>query len=56
MQQQIEEFLDYLSSEKGYSGNTLAAYRNDLTQFALYLTDESNRLRQLAGIRSTRRA
>ncbi len=41
MQQQIEEFLDYLSSEKGYSGNTLAAYRNDLTQFALYLTDES---------------
>ena len=42
MQQQIEEFLDYLSSEKGYSGNTLAAYRNDLTQFAQYLTDESH--------------
>ena len=41
MQQQIEEFLDYLASEKGYSGNTLAAYRNDLTQFALYLTNES---------------
>jgi integrase/recombinase XerD len=37
MQQQIDEFLDYLASEKGYSGNTLAAYRNDLTQFLHYL-------------------
>ncbi len=41
MQQQIDEFLDYLASEKGYSGNTLAAYRNDLTQFAQYLADDS---------------
>lgn len=43
MQQQIDEFLDYLASEKGYSGNTLAAYRNDLTQFAQYLADNTQR-------------
>ena len=40
MQQQIDEFLDYLASEKGYSGNTLAAYRNDLTQFGQYLATD----------------
>ncbi|MEA3334569.1 MAG: site-specific tyrosine recombinase XerD [Chloroflexota bacterium] len=39
MQARIDEFLDYLATEKGYSVNTLAAYRNDLTQFAQYLND-----------------
>lgn len=33
----IEEFLNYLAVEKGYSANTLAAYRNDLTQFTAYV-------------------
>jgi integrase/recombinase XerD len=37
MREQIQQFLDYISVEKGYSNNTLAAYRNDLTQFANYL-------------------
>jgi integrase/recombinase XerD len=37
MREQIQQFLDYISVEKGYSSNTLAAYRNDLTQFANYL-------------------
>lgn len=37
MQASIEQFLDYLAVEKGYSTNTIAAYRNDLTQFAEYL-------------------
>jgi integrase/recombinase XerD len=37
MREQIQEFLDYISTEKGYSENTLAAYRNDLSQFATYL-------------------
>jgi integrase/recombinase XerD len=33
MQAQIDEFLTHLIEEKGYSENTLAAYRNDLSQF-----------------------
>ena len=40
MQEQIDEFLDYLATEKGYSENTLAAYHNDLGQFAEFLTRE----------------
>lgn len=34
---QIEQFLHYITEEKGYSANTLAAYRNDLTQFLSFL-------------------
>jgi integrase/recombinase XerD len=37
MRQKIQEFLDFITVEKGYSQNTLAAYRNDLSQFADYL-------------------
>jgi integrase/recombinase XerD len=33
MEQQVQRFLDYIVEEKGYSSNTLAAYRNDLSQF-----------------------
>ncbi len=33
----IEQFLTYISDVKGYSTNTLAAYRNDLTQFLAFL-------------------
>ncbi len=33
----IELFLSTLSSQKSFSGNTLSAYRSDLTQFADYL-------------------
>jgi integrase/recombinase XerD len=33
MDAQIQEFLDYLVAERGSSDNTVAAYRNDLTQF-----------------------
>lgn len=39
MQQQIDAFLHSLQVEKGYANNTIVAYRNDLTQFARYLTD-----------------
>jgi len=45
----IEQFLTYISDVKGYSSNTLAAYRNDLTQFLAFLRgrvdgwDEVNR-------------
>lgn len=33
MKEEITKFLEYISEEKGYSENTLAAYRNDLSQF-----------------------
>ena len=29
--------MQYITIEKGYSANTLAAYRNDLTQFLAFL-------------------
>ena len=37
MQQQVEDFLNCLENQKGYSVNTLVAYRNDLAQFLRYL-------------------
>ena len=37
MRQQLENFLHYLSVEKGHSENTLVAYRNDLGQFMQHL-------------------
>ncbi len=33
MEKEVQRFLDYIVEEKGYSSNTLAAYRNDLSQF-----------------------
>lgn len=36
-QQIIEQFIDALWMEKGLSANTLAAYRNDVSGFALWL-------------------
>ncbi|MHB1294987.1 MAG: site-specific tyrosine recombinase XerD [Anaerolineae bacterium] len=42
MQQQIDSFLNSLRVEKGYSNNTIVAYRNDLTQFAQYLGDNAS--------------
>lgn len=41
MQQTVEQFLGYLSSEKGFSRNTIAAYRNDLMQFAAFVDQQS---------------
>lgn len=34
MEKAVGNFLAFLSTEKGFSANTLAAYKNDLTQFA----------------------
>jgi len=46
MEQDIKSFLEYLSLEKGYSSNTLAAYNNDLSQLVGYvksvLPEDSN--------------
>lgn len=40
MQEQIQDFLNFLDIEKGYADNTIAAYRNDLTQFLRYLEQQ----------------
>jgi integrase/recombinase XerD len=40
MEGRVEAFLGFLQREKRYSANTIAAYRNDLTQFADYLKRE----------------
>ena len=37
MQEKIQVFLNFLTVEKDYADNTIAAYRNDLTQFLRYL-------------------
>jgi len=42
--QDIERFLDKLWMERGLSENTLAAYRNDLNGFALWLTGRQRSL------------
>ena len=38
MDEHIGHFLNFMSVEKGASGNTVAAYRNDLQQFDGYIT------------------
>jgi integrase/recombinase XerD len=39
MQARVDQFLHYLKHNKGYSDNTVAAYRNDLNQFLDFLGD-----------------
>ena len=41
MQQDVEQFLRVLEAERGFSVNTIFAYRNDLTQFHAFLRGES---------------
>ena len=43
MQEQIQRFLEFLVSEKDCSEHTIAAYRNDLTQFDQFLATSSSR-------------
>lgn len=40
MQAQVEQFLRFVTVEKGYSEHTISAYRNDLTQFLAFLMGE----------------
>jgi len=44
----IEQFLTTLQAQKGFSGNTLAAYRNDLSQFVDYM-DEGEDVERFGG-------
>ncbi len=41
MEQNIDQFLRFLSVEKGFSPNTLSAYRNDLSQFAVFVEEKN---------------
>ncbi len=43
MKRDIEAFLEYLTRDKGYSQNTLAAYRNDLAQMAAFISAEQSK-------------
>jgi len=40
----VEEFLSYLSVEKGLSDNTTIAYRNDLYKYSTFLNEKKKRL------------
>lgn len=40
MEEQIREFLSHLQQSKGYSRNTIEAYRNDLNQFLNFAVNE----------------
>ncbi len=42
MDPHIQEFLNHLIAEKGCSGNTIAAYQNDLTQFHAFLLEHGS--------------
>jgi integrase/recombinase XerD len=44
MQQQLEQFLDYLTVERGLSTNTTAAYRTDLEQFVQFTNERNQRM------------
>jgi len=37
MEQYLDKFLAALASQKGYSDNTIAAYRNDIAQFSKFI-------------------
>lgn len=43
MREAIDNFINYLNVEKSYSGNTLAAYKNDLYQLADFVAKEAAR-------------
>ena len=42
MDQDVERFLRVLEAERGFSVNTIFAYRNDLTQFLNFLSKEND--------------
>ncbi|MDP2662950.1 MAG: site-specific tyrosine recombinase XerD [Dehalococcoidia bacterium] len=51
MEQEIQDFLNFLKLEKGFSGNTLEAYNNDLSGLTKFLEeDRSERLQDWAHV------
>jgi len=47
VKEEINSFLNYLAVEKGFSGNTLDAYRNDLQQLVGFAGEEAARQGQM---------
>ena len=43
MRRVIDDFLNYLAVEKGFPPNTIAAYHNDLNQFASFVEEEATK-------------
>jgi len=43
VKEDINSFLNYLTVEKGFSDNTVEAYRNDLLQLANFVEEEANK-------------
>ena len=43
MKEEIDRFLVYLVTERGFSDNTVAAYRNDLSQLARFVEEETGK-------------
>jgi len=43
LREAINSFLNYLTVEKGFSENTIAAYRNDLYQLASFVEEEATK-------------
>jgi len=43
LREEINSFLNYLTVEKGFSGNTVEAYRNDLQQLASFAEEEATK-------------
>lgn len=41
MERAIEDYLNFLYQERDYSPNTIAAYRNDLEQFAAFVREQA---------------
>ena len=41
MREAVDNFLNYLAVEKGFSPNTIAAYRNDLNQLVSFIGEEA---------------
>lgn len=50
MDQYLTKFLSTLAASKGYSGNTIAAYRNDMEQFAQFLNGHQGSPTELAAV------
>ena len=42
MDRTVSSFLQYLTTEKGFSSNTSNAYRNDLGQLCAFLQQQTN--------------
>ena len=45
MKEEIDAFLDHLEVEKGFSANTIGAYRNDLCQLLAFIEEQAGQQR-----------